>query len=319
MLVKQQQGLRGSTTWDPQGYQQFSRLRERPVIELLDHLPLQAPASIYDLGCGTGIATRLLAERWPEAQLFGVDSSAEMLAEARALPVNAQWLNSDIGQWEPKQPASLLFAAAVLHFMEDHENLLPRLLGNLHAGGYLALHMPNWRDAPWYHLMLRALSECGPAGRVIGTLELRKFMSARNVLSLDCYYRLLAPLTSKLDGSRFRHCARCSAPWMTRTVRPFCASTSGFWKRTTRVRTTGARCSRSSAPSSWPRSEIALGRSLSTALQAATGLSLRMRGAARAGLLEGGGVFVFCSLIFVWVRVWRLSECRAGMVCSPPE
>ncbi|MCQ0166172.1 methyltransferase domain-containing protein [Pseudomonas qingdaonensis] len=199
MLVKQQQGLRGSTTWDPQGYQQFSRLRERPVIELLDHLPLQAPASIYDLGCGTGIATRLLAERWPEAQLFGVDSSAEMLAEARALPVNAQWLNSDIGQWEPKQPASLLFAAAVLHFMEDHENLLPRLLGNLHAGGYLALHMPNWRDAPWYHLMLRALSECGPAGRVIGTLELRKFMSARNVLSLDCYYRLLAPLTSKLD------------------------------------------------------------------------------------------------------------------------
>ncbi len=189
----------GNTVWDPKSYQQFARLRERPVFELLNRLPLEKPECIYDLGCGTGIATRLLAERWPRAELFGVDSSIEMLQEAIALPIKVNWLNADVSQWQAEKPANLLFAAAVLHFIEDHESLLPRLLAQLQAGGCLAVHMPNWRDAPWYQLMLRALSEPGPSGLPLGTLALRKFMASRNVLSLDSYYRLLAPLTRELD------------------------------------------------------------------------------------------------------------------------
>ncbi|NDM57986.1 methyltransferase domain-containing protein, partial [Klebsiella pneumoniae] len=60
---------------------QFARLRQRPVVELLDHIELCCPERIYDLGCGTGIATELLARRWPLAELHGVDSSVEMLEE----------------------------------------------------------------------------------------------------------------------------------------------------------------------------------------------------------------------------------------------
>ncbi|MFQ6571928.1 methyltransferase domain-containing protein [Pseudomonas sp. UM16] len=189
----------GSSAWDPKSYLQFARLRERPVLELLEHLPEQSPECIYDLGCGTGIATRLLAERWPRAELFGIDSSVEMLEQALALPIKVNWLNVDVSQWQAQKPANLLFAAAVLHFIEDHERLLPRLLAQLQAGGCLAVHMPNWSDAPWYQLMLRALSEPGPNGQPLGTLALRKFMASRNVLSLDSYYRLLAPLTRELD------------------------------------------------------------------------------------------------------------------------
>ncbi|CAM3997328.1 Trans-aconitate 2-methyltransferase [compost metagenome] len=188
-----------NSAWDPKSYLQFARLRERPVLELLDRLHLDSPQCIYDLGCGTGIATRLLAERWPRAELFGVDSSVEMLQEALALPISVNWLHVDVSQWQAQKPANLLFAAAVLHFIEDHQSLLPRLLGQLQEGGCLAVHMPNWRDAPWYQLMLRALGEPGPSGRPLATLELRKFMASRNVLSLDGYYRLLAPLTRELD------------------------------------------------------------------------------------------------------------------------
>ncbi|WP_454565711.1 methyltransferase domain-containing protein [Pseudomonas sp. AIG] len=185
--------------WDPKAYQQFSRLRQRPVNELLDRVDLPNPQRIYDLGCGTGIATQLLAKRWPRAQLQGIDSSAQMLDEARCLPVKALWKHCDLLDWQPEQPADLLLAAAVLHFMGGHETLLPRLLGHLNPGGCLAAHMPDWRDALWYRLMLDTLEDGGLGGTPLGTPQLRQRMAARPLLSLEDYYRLLAPMTSSLD------------------------------------------------------------------------------------------------------------------------
>ncbi|WP_095119175.1 methyltransferase domain-containing protein [Pseudomonas sp. Irchel s3f10] len=185
--------------WDAKAYQQFFRLRQRPVNELLDRVDLQNPQRIYDLGCGTGIATQLLAERWPRAQLQGVDSSTQMLDEARCLPIRAQWKCCDLLEWRPEQPADLLLAAAVLHFIGGHETLLPHLLGYLNPGGCLAAHMPDWRDALWYRLMLDTLEDGGPGGTPMGTPELRQRMAARPLLTLEDYYRLLAPLTSSLD------------------------------------------------------------------------------------------------------------------------
>lgn len=185
--------------WNAKAYQQFSRLRQRPVTELLDRVNLRNPKHIYDLGCGTGIATQLLAKRWPRAQLLGVDSSAQMLEEARCLPIKALWQQCDLLDWQPEKPADLLLAAAVLHFIDGHQTLLPKLLGQLNTGGCLAAHMPDWRDALWYRLMLDTLEGGGPGGTPLGTLELRQRMAARPLLALEDYYRLLAPLTTSLD------------------------------------------------------------------------------------------------------------------------
>jgi trans-aconitate 2-methyltransferase len=185
--------------WDAKAYQQFSRLRQRPVNELLERVELHDPQRIYDLGCGTGIATQLLAERWPRAQLLGVDSSAQMLDQARCLPIKASWQQCDLLDWQPEQPADLLLAAAVLHFIEGHQELLPRLLGRLNPGGCLAAHMPDWRDALWYRLMLDTLEDAGPGHTPLGTPQLRQRMAARPLLTLEDYYRLLAPLTASLD------------------------------------------------------------------------------------------------------------------------
>jgi len=45
----------------------------------------QPPRRILDLGTGTGLAARLLAERFPAAEIVGVDVSPEMVAEARRM------------------------------------------------------------------------------------------------------------------------------------------------------------------------------------------------------------------------------------------
>lgn len=199
MSAKLETAGNACTHWDAKAYQQFSRLRQRPVNELLDRIDLVNPKRIYDLGCGTGIATQLLAERWPRAQLLGVDSSRQMLDQARCLPINAQWQECDLLDWQPEQPANLLLAAAVLHFIGDHQHLLPRLLGYLRPGGCLAVHMPDWRDALWYRLMLDTLDDAGPGHTPIGTPQLRRRMAARPLLTLADYYRLLAPLTTSLE------------------------------------------------------------------------------------------------------------------------
>jgi len=61
-----------------------SRERLAPIIAALDALPV-SPRRALDVGTGTGAVARLLAERWPDAEVTGVDVSPGMVAEARRL------------------------------------------------------------------------------------------------------------------------------------------------------------------------------------------------------------------------------------------
>jgi len=55
-----------------------------PVEAALARLEV-VPGRILDLGTGTGLAARLLAERFPSAEVVGVDVSPAMVAEARRM------------------------------------------------------------------------------------------------------------------------------------------------------------------------------------------------------------------------------------------
>src|SRR5690348_17074348 len=69
----------GMPSWNPALYLSFADQRTRPAAELLARVPGPDPQSIIDLGCGPGNSTALLAARWPNARLEGLDSSAAML------------------------------------------------------------------------------------------------------------------------------------------------------------------------------------------------------------------------------------------------
>src|SRR5262249_51143117 len=127
--------------------------RLRPALDLLGQIPLDSPRTVYDLGCGPGNITRLLADRWPDAAITGVDSSSEMLARAGQEASEVRLLQADIAQWSPPMPADLLFSNATMHWLDDHRRLLPRLVGQLTWGGVLAVQMPCDRDAPCHRLI----------------------------------------------------------------------------------------------------------------------------------------------------------------------
>lgn len=60
-----------------------SRERLAPMIAALD--ATDAPTRALDVGTGTGAVARLIGERWPDAEVTGVDVSPGMIAEARRL------------------------------------------------------------------------------------------------------------------------------------------------------------------------------------------------------------------------------------------
>jgi len=121
--------------WDPDIYMKFADERTRPAAELLARVPLKAPARAIDLGCGPGNSTALLAARWPEARIEGLESSPEMLAKAGASGVRATWILGDVESWSPAAPYDVVFSNATLHWIADHRALLPRLMGFVADGG----------------------------------------------------------------------------------------------------------------------------------------------------------------------------------------
>jgi trans-aconitate 2-methyltransferase len=180
-------------SWSPEQYLKFAQPRLRPAVELLARIDADVPKIVYDLGCGAGNVTRLLADRWPSAALTGVDGSAEMLARAaRELP-QATWLQQSLEAWTPSQPADVIFSNAVLHWLPDHETLFPRLVAQLASGGTLAVQMPRNFQAPSH----TAIAETVAAGPWKDRLT--PLLRRNPVAEPAFYHALLAPLTRTID------------------------------------------------------------------------------------------------------------------------
>lgn len=181
-------------TWDPSQYLKFADHRLRPALDLMAQVALEAPRGVYDLGCGPGTITRLLAEQWPGARVTGVDSSADMLAKARQEAPGIALQQADIAHWSPPAPADLLFSNAALHWLDDHGTLLPRLAAHLHAGGVLAIQVPSNADSA-SHILIEEAANTGPWRARLARIR----PVYRSIETPDAYYRMLAPLTAQLD------------------------------------------------------------------------------------------------------------------------
>ena len=186
-------------SWDPGQYLKFADHRLRPALDLMGRVPLENPQVIYDLGCGSGNVTRILADRWPAAAVVGVDNSPEMLAQARVTPARVQWQHGDLADWQPDSPVSLLYSNAVIQWLPDHQELIPRLWSRLPPGGCLAVQAPMSWDMPSHRLMRDTLADGGVGAKPIGSAELRGAVGHRWLHDPDFYYDLLAPESAHLD------------------------------------------------------------------------------------------------------------------------
>lgn len=180
-------------TWNPGQYLKFAGQRMRPAIDLMNQVALDAPDTVYDLGCGPGNITPFLKGRWPESRHVGIDSSAEMLDKARAEHPDDEWVQGDAATWAPDAPAQLIYSNAALQWIDDHAALFPRLMDQLVPGGVLAVQMPHNHAAP-SHMGMREVAENGPWRAKLEPV-LREFP----VHDPDVYYDYLAPHAANLN------------------------------------------------------------------------------------------------------------------------
>jgi SAM-dependent methyltransferase len=70
--------------WARDGRGESMAVAHRPVTDaIIESMNLGPDSRVLDLGCGTGWATRLVAERVPEGLAVGLDVSEEMIQRAR--------------------------------------------------------------------------------------------------------------------------------------------------------------------------------------------------------------------------------------------
>jgi len=130
--------------WNPEAYLRWPGPNAHAFRELLFNIDHPGPRLIVDLGCGPGNYTELIADRWPDAFVLGIDNSPSMIgaAQSRRRPGRLEFHEGDLGEWEPDGPPDVVLLNAVLQWLPGHMALLPRLAGFLAPGGILGFQMP---------------------------------------------------------------------------------------------------------------------------------------------------------------------------------
>ena len=137
-------------SWNSSQYLKFANERTRPSLDLAARVELDAPARAIDLGCGPGNSTAVVARRWPQAQVTGLDNSPAMLARARQDFPACAWVQHDIATWSRTntEKFDLIFSNAALHWVPDHATVLPQIFSAVAPGGALAMQMPHSLASP---------------------------------------------------------------------------------------------------------------------------------------------------------------------------
>ncbi|MBB3952093.1 trans-aconitate 2-methyltransferase [Aureimonas jatrophae] len=183
--------------WNPDLYTRFEDERTRPARDLLARCrlaPAPARPRILDLGCGPGNSTELLAERFPDADILGIDTSEAMLRAARERLPQCRFERGDIASLSGDGLFDLVYANASLQWVLGHDALIPRLLRLVAPNGLFAAQIPDNLADPSQTEMRRIAAEPSFAETLAEQAEGRELIGS----SAD-YYDLLRPDAAEVD------------------------------------------------------------------------------------------------------------------------
>ncbi len=179
--------------WSAAQYLKFEDERTRSARDLLAQVHADVREAI-DLGCGPGNSTELLTQRWPQAKVSGVDSSPDMLRQARERLPGVSFAEADLTTWSPARPVDLMFANAVFQWVPDHVRHFTRLADGLNKGGVLAVQMPDNLREPSHALMRETARAMPFADKLLEAVQLRDVLPP-----VATYYDALVTAYTRVD------------------------------------------------------------------------------------------------------------------------
>lgn len=124
-------------------YDRYADIQLQAAAELIGRLPKNGLKNILEIGCGTGIYTRLLEQRFGAAFLKAVDISAEMVsvAQEKLKKTSVEFIVADAEEALPDGPFDLITSNASFQWFGHFERTLGRFRDKLKKNGRLAFTM----------------------------------------------------------------------------------------------------------------------------------------------------------------------------------
>lgn len=180
--------------WNAKLYDTFSKERMQPSIDLANRID-RVCVRILDVGCGSGLSTLALRNRFPEAEIVGVDLSAEMLENAKKLLPDVKWVQRDCSKsLEDLGQFDLVFSNAFLQWLSDQENFIKNIRRSIKENGMLALQIPNFEAMMISDIIKEAAREFDTKGDI--------FTNMRGIChnhSLAAYYNMISRYYSDVE------------------------------------------------------------------------------------------------------------------------
>ena len=178
-----------SNDWSAEQYLKYRDERTQPSMDLISRISGITPEKAADIGCGPGNSTAVLAKRFPNAEVTGMDYSEDMLLKAGQDYPDLKFIRcdaeKDLGKYE--ESFDIVLSNACIQWLPNHQKLIPEMFAMLRSGGILAVQQPMNYDEPIQRIIRETAKTFD--------LPLRKL----DILSREGYYDVLSELTDDFD------------------------------------------------------------------------------------------------------------------------
>jgi malonyl-CoA O-methyltransferase len=127
-------------------YARWAVAQSQAAEELLVKLPDASDQinKLVDLGCGQGTLTGRLSEKYPDAQIWGIDLAEGMISQAaQSFPdkKNINWVTGDLEKFDGRD-FSIVTSNYALQWVDSLQSVCDRVYDSLADGGIFALAVP---------------------------------------------------------------------------------------------------------------------------------------------------------------------------------
>lgn len=180
--------------WNSAQYLKFKKERTQPSIDLVNRIDIDSSAKIIDIGCGPANSTKVLYDKFPNAEILGVDYSQNMIDKARGSLPQAKFDLFDAADevWELDMDYDIVFSNACIQWIPNHKELIPKMMSLLNPNGILAVQIPIQYSEPIHKIIGEVSSSPKWAGKLKNE---RPF----HILSNSDYYDILAKCAADFE------------------------------------------------------------------------------------------------------------------------
>lgn len=179
--------------WNSEQYLKFKSQRTQPAFDLAKRIAADNPKTVLDIGCGPGNSTAVLKERFPNADILGVDNSENMIEKAKESYPELNFRICDVtSELDKLDMYDVIFSNACLQWIPDHRKFIPAVFDKLNKNGTLAAQIPMNGQETLFKIMNEVISESQWGLSLVDT-------ETNGTLLPEEYFDILSSCTDNFD------------------------------------------------------------------------------------------------------------------------